>query len=167
MAVHKENKYEFMEEYIIGYTYNTSEPFYIDYEDFSTIKPFCWLSDKVGYLIAQKNHKQMKMHRLIMKPPENMVIDHIDGNPANNRRNNLRICTQQQNMMNARYKHNKSCNVQGVTWDKRRNKWMAQISLNRKHYFLGRYDLIEEAIKARKKAEIELFGEYAPLRRSD
>lgn len=167
MAVHKENRYEFTEECVIGYTYNTSKPFYIDYEDFDTIKPFCWLSDKAGYLITQKRHKQAKMHRMIMQPPQNMVIDHIDGNPANNRRSNLRICTQQQNMMNARFKSNKSSNIQGVSWDKARHKWVAQIALNKKHYHLGRYDTIEEAIKARKEAEIKLFGDFAPIRRNN
>lgn len=163
MAAHKENHYEVNGEYVVGYTYNTNTPFYVDFEDFEKIKPYCWLSDKQGYLIMQKNHKQAKMHRFIMQPPENMVIDHIDGNPANNRRGNLRVCTQQQNMMNSRFKSNKSCGIQGVSWDKARKKWVAQIALNKKHYHLGRYSLIEDAIKARKEAEIRLFGEFAPI----
>lgn len=164
MAIHKENRYEFTDECVIGYTYNTGAAFYIDFEDYETIKPFCWLSDKCGYLIMQKNHKQTKMHRLIMKPPDNMVIDHIDGNPSNNRRSNLRICTQHQNTMNSRYTHNKS-GVQGVFWDKSRNKWVAQIAINKKHIHLGRYNTKEEAVKSRRFAEKILFGEFAPIRK--
>lgn len=50
--------------------------------------------------------------------------------------------------------------VTGVTWDKRREKWMAQIIFKGKHYYLGRYDNKEDAVKARKEAEEKLHKEF-------
>lgn len=56
-------------------------------------------------------------------------------------------------------KNNKS-GVKGVSWDAKRHKWVAQITFKRKNYNLGRYDRIEDAIKARKDAEEEVFGNF-------
>ena len=55
---------------------------------------------------------------------------------------------------------NNTSGVKGVTWCKSRRKWVAQIMFKRKHYHLGRFDNIEDAIKARKKAEVEIFGKF-------
>lgn len=56
-------------------------------------------------------------------------------------------------------KSNKS-GYNGVSWDKSRKKWVAQIWFKNKHYYLGRYDVKEEAIKVRKEAEEKIFGEF-------
>ena len=57
-------------------------------------------------------------------------------------------------------KNNKS-GYKGVYWSKERKKWCAQITINNKTKGLGRYDTIEEAIEARKKAAKEYYGEFA------
>ena len=87
-----------------------------------------------------------------MSPSEDMVVDHINHNRLDNRKQNLRLCTQGENLRNKK--------VKGVTFDKRRNKWYARIMINRKNLHLGSFDTKEEAIEARKQAEIEYFGEY-------
>lgn len=50
--------------------------------------------------------------------------------------------------------------IKGVTWDKTRSKWKAQIIFKGKNYYLGRYSDIEEARKAREVAEEKIFGEF-------
>jgi hypothetical protein len=57
---------------------------------------------------------------------------------------------------------NNTSGVAGVTWDKKNNKWKAQIHINRKTKYLGLYNTKEEAIEARRQAEIEYFGEFSP-----
>lgn len=59
-----------------------------------------------------------------------------------------------------RLNKNNSSGVRGVTFDKKRNKWVAQITFQRKNYYLGRYDTKEEAIAARKAGEEKYYGKY-------
>ena len=60
-----------------------------------------------------------------MNPPKNFVIDHIDHNPLNNQKSNLRICSRAQNCMNQLpQKIQKSSKYKGVCWDKQMNKWI-------------------------------------------
>ena len=101
------------------------------------------------------------MHRLITGCPIGMKVDHINHNTLDNRKENLRICTQQQNSFNRqKYSRNTSGCI-GVNIDKRRDKWFAQIMINGRTKFLGYYKDKQSAIVARKKAEEEYFGEYA------
>lgn len=134
----------------------------IDLDDIEKIKEYKWCYSN-GYIGCFKLNT--RLHRFILDCNKNEVVDHINGNKLDNRKRNLRICTQQQNTMNN--KNNRSNNTsghKGVTWDKNRNKWIAQISVDYKNINLGRYDRIEDAIEARKRAEIKYFGEY---KRSD
>lgn len=103
-----------------------------------------------------------RLHRYLMDCPDGLVIDHINHNPLDNRRNNLRICTQQENDFNKSIQSNNTSGIPGVYFVKNRNKWQAQIKINRKNIFLGYFKTKEEAAEARRQAEIEYFGEYAP-----
>ena len=92
------------------------------------------------------------------------IVDHIDGDPTNNRRSNLRNCTQHQNSMNSRKRKNDaSSKYKGVSWDKGRKKWRAYINLMRKQLFLGRFDNELEAARAYNDKAVELYGEFAHL----
>ena len=86
---------------------------------------------------------------------KNYVVDHINGDTNDNRKCNLRICTQRQNSMNRHYDK-----VMGV-WEEN-GKWKARIKTRQKLLQLGIFDTEEEAIKARKDAEKKYFGEFAP-----
>jgi hypothetical protein len=97
---------------------------------------------------------------MIMNCPEDMMIDHIDHNPLNNSRSNLRICTNQQNQMNSGKSKNNKSGVIGVHWNKANEKWRAQITLNNKQIHLGLFDNFEEVCKVRKEAEIKYFGDF-------
>lgn len=88
-------------------------------------------------------------------------IDHINGNPSDNRLVNLRDIPQQQNLWNSAMRAGNTSGHKGVSYCKERRKWYAQIQKNGKRISLGRYDTIEEAVVVYKKAEAEIYGEFA------
>lgn len=129
----------------------------IDLEDVEKVKNYKWCESH-GYIICNK--LKTFLHRLIMNCPSDMVVDHINRNPLDNRKCNLRICTQQQNQTNHGVSSNNTSGTTGVYWSKAKNKWNVRIQVNYKQIHLGYFDTLEEAIEVRKKAEIEYFGEY-------
>lgn len=88
-------------------------------------------------------------------PLKGKHVDHKDGDPSNNKLENLRLCTRQQNSWNS----NKSL---GVSFDKKRKKWRAYITKDDEQIWLGYHSSFEEARKARIKAELLVCGEFAP-----
>lgn len=130
----------------------------IDKNNINLVKNYKWYFGKEGYV--RSGDKPIYLHRIILNCDEESIVDHIDGNPLNNRLNNLRVATFSQNMMNRRLQSNNSSGVTGVVWHKQKEKWQSQIKINNKNIFLGRYNNIESAIKARKDAEIKYFGEF-------
>ena len=75
-------------------------------------------------------------------------IDHINGNPSDNRISNLRLVNQSQNMQNTNKWKTNTSGYKGVTWAKDKNKWVAQIWKNHKRHYLGSFDESEIAYKA-------------------
>ena len=138
----------------------------IDLEDIDRVKNYKWYLHDNGYVITdiKSTKKHVRLHRFIMDCPDGMVVDHINHNPLDNRKDNLRVCTQQQNMMNQSKRKDNTSGITGVHWveGKRRKKWVARITVNKKQKTLGYYNTKEEAIEARKQAEIEYFGEFTP-----
>jgi hypothetical protein len=90
-------------------------------------------------------------------------VDHINGNSLDNRKQNLRICTRQQNICNA--KKGVDCTSQyiGVSWDKSRNLWRVAIMFSRRSIYLGRFKIERDAATAYNEAAAKLFGEFARL----
>lgn len=80
-------------------------------------------------------------------------IDHINGNQADNRIENIRLCTQAQNQQNKE--------SVGATFNKKTNKWQSQIKKSGKTYYLGSFSDKGDAIEAYRKKSIDLFGEYS------
>ncbi|MFA5783392.1 MAG: AP2 domain-containing protein [Phycisphaerae bacterium] len=133
--------------------------------DYDWLMQYKWhASDGRGGNFYAKNRKLQQMHRLIMKPPRDKVVDHINRNGLDNRRANLRVVTQTQNKWNngqrvTRY----SSKYRGVSWHKREKKWTAIISINGRAKSLGYFKDEKEAARAFDKAAKELRGEYAVL----
>lgn len=137
----------------------------IDLDDVDKVKNIKWhRSDlqRSTYYCLSNDPEWKRIHRLIMGVTDkNIVVDHINHNGLDNRKSNLRICTSGQNTCNCLTSKNNKSGHKGVYWSKERKKWCAQISINNKTKGLGRYDTIEEAIEARKKAAKEYYGEFA------
>lgn len=98
------------------------------------------------YYDKDKKRVYLNLARFLMNCPQNLTIDHINRNPLDNRRKNLRICTQFINNLN---KGNNTSGCVGVTWDKSKNKWRTFINAK----YLGHFDDFEDAAKCRKEAE--------------
>lgn len=147
-------------EYGVGYT-SKGEEFYFDKEDFDLIKDYCWNLDKYGYVVTYVNRKQIQFHRLVMNAKDGMEIDHILHQTTDNRKSQLREVTHSQNQMNRGITKRNSSGVVGAHWDRANNKWRAQITINRKLIYLGLFENLEDAAKARLEAEKKYFGEFS------
>jgi hypothetical protein len=135
--------------------------FYIDIDDLDKVKKYKWHICN-GYVVTNVEKDYFRLHQMILGFPKS-GIDHIDRNPLNNRRNNLRLCNQQQNTANTGlFKHN-STGYKGVSWDKSRSKYMAKIKLNGRTVNLGRYACAEDAAIAYNNKAKEAFGKFARL----
>lgn len=157
------NKYEFTDEYVIGYTSNTNKPFIFDIDDFEKVSQYHWYEETNGYIRSSGKSKEDKifLHRLIMGFPENIGVDHINHDTFDNRKSKLRIATTSQNAMNSVKRSNNTSGATGVVWVKDRNNWKAEIKINNDTIYLGSFDKLDDAIKARKEAEDKYFGEYS------
>ena len=82
-------------------------------------------------------------------------IDHINGNPKDNRISNLRVVSHQENIRNLPVRSNNRSGVLGVSWDATKGKWYASIRAEGKTLSLGRYDTLEKAKAARKQADLK------------
>lgn len=130
----------------------------IDLEIVDLIKDIKWYLHTDGYV---RNRKVGSLHRYIMPCTDDNFIDHINHDRLDNRRENLRICNNQENQFNRSISKNNSSGVTGVQKMKS-GRWRARIMVNKKEISLGTYDSLEEAAEARRQAEIEYFGEFSP-----
>lgn len=133
-------------------------------EDFERVKGINWSLSSIRYV---KNTRHGLLSRFILKPTSNIEVDHINGDTLDNRRENLRFASRAQNVYNTKAQYNSSSLHKGVSYSKIRKKWVAQITLNGNHYFLGRYNTELEASKAYNEKAKELHGEFAKLNKLD
>lgn len=157
------NKYDLSGEYGIGYFNNTNNEFYFDLSDYELIKNYCWLEAKNGYIYTRNpdSKKLILLHRIILNVQDNEIVDHINHNVKDNRKSNLRIGTQSQNMMNLSLHKNNTSGVSGVSFYNNINKWSAEICVNKDKIKLGLFDNFEDAVKARRKAEEKYFNDWS------
>lgn len=135
-------------------------------EDYEYLMNWKWRridSTSTSYVVRRgANTHRVHMHRVIMKPPSDMVVDHINGNGLDNRRENLRVCTTRENVQNKRMPVHNTVGYKGVTRH-HSGKYQAQITVNGKHKNLGIYSDPLEAAHVYDNAAIKYFGEFARI----
>lgn len=146
---------------ILTVTLSNGRTFIADSADLEMIQRYNWCFNKSGYLVANIRGKITRLHRYLLCPDPGAVVDHINGDPSDNRRINLRICSVADNTRNSAPSKNSRTGVIGV---KRvpNGKYVAQIMVNRKQIILGTFETLTEAAEARREAEKLYFGEFSP-----
>jgi len=132
--------------------------FVIDLEDVAKVSGKSWYIDSCGYAVVAGGRS--RLHRLLLNAPKGTEVDHIDGDPANNRRANLRLCLHADNVKNQRKRCSNTSGFKGVGWHKQRRRWRAYIQINRKLLHLGLFDTPEQASAAYQAAAGVLFGDF-------
>lgn len=117
------------------------------------------------YLKCAIDKSRYAIHRLMWYVhngpiPNNLEIDHINGNRQDNRLQNLRLATDQQNGMNRGLSIRNKSGHSGVYWNGKREKWTAKIRVSGRLIDLGEYRQIGDAVNARKQAEENYFGNF-------
>ena len=117
----------------------------IDLSDFDKINKYSgtwiakWVKAMNGFY-ASYSQKGPLLHRLITNAPSNMLVDHINHNTLDNRKANLRICNSSENQLNrAGAQKNSITGIRNVIWDKRANKYRAELQFHKKHFCVGYY----------------------------
>ncbi len=138
----------------------------VDAEDYDRLSSYKWCAVKERRnwyaKTLRRNGSPLSMHRLITREPKGLFVDHIDHNGLNNRKSNLRHCTNAENSRNMR-PYGKTSRYKGVCWHKGSKKFVAQITFKGKKIWLGYFKDEIAAAKAYDKKARELFGEFAYL----
>lgn len=139
----------------------------VDDADYLELSRFTWHITSHGYA-GRINTKHAKpssvlMHRQIIAPPADLVVDHINGNRLDNRRENLRVCTTKENLRNRKsVSANNSTGFRGVYRGISRHRpWRAAIRVDGRLIALGIHQTPEDAARAYDTAARKYFGEFA------
>lgn len=143
----------------------------VDDEDYERISKFKWRSVKgnAGIYARRTPHKTLdrtsstqQMHREIIGAKKGQIVDHINRNTLDNRRENLRLCTNGQNRANSKTTMGvRGSNYRGVY--KRGSKFRTQLRYNNKLYSIGTFNSEKEAAIAYNVAALNFHGEFATL----
>ena len=142
----------------------------IDDADWPTVQALTVYVGVNGYATYSRwldgKSRPMTIHKLLMNPPKGAHVDHINGDKLDNRRANLRVVTPQRNQVNRkRLNRNNTSGIRGVACRPNMSAskpWHAQITVQRKNIYLGMFSTREEAVEARRRAELLYFGELCP-----
>ena len=117
-----------------------------DYDKFIKEKPLRVKFDKtINNFYVYQN--LVAVHRIITKCPQGMCVDHINRNTLDNRKCNLRVCTQQENNNNRKVRCTCKTGYPGIHIEKETGKYITRIIFDGVRYYIGKYNTLEEAIK--------------------
>lgn len=109
----------------------------VDDSTFTKYGHLAWHLSDTGYAVRRNREGTLRLHRAVAGAPEDKVVDHLNGNKLDNRKSNLRICTQKENNQNRK-------GTKGYAWDKAKGKWIVRY----RNTFYGRYETETEAKRA-------------------
>jgi hypothetical protein len=148
----------------------------VDDEDFTRFQVFkwhaAWRKHTKDFCAARNsprdkngNQKTILLHREVVGVTDSKImVDHKNHNSLDCQRNNLRACTNAQNVQNrSGLSSNNTSGFRGVYWNASRGKWWSKIVVCRKSIFLGRFSIKEEAVIAYAAANKKFFGEFGGL----
>lgn len=146
----------------------------VDDADYEWLNQYMWFLGAGGYVINAIRRSQLcnvplspitQIHRLILglEPWDKRQTDHINHNPKDNRRCNLRICTRAENQHNQKIRSGGTSRFKGVCWNKRDKKWMATIKVDGQTKYLGNFQKEKYAAQAYNLAAKRHFGKFALL----
>lgn len=138
----------------------------IDDDDFELVAPHRWMLmcvRNLRYALTHIEKKPVLMHRLIMNPPTELVVDHKDTDGLNNQRDNLRVVTRGQNGLNRRIHKNNKSGYKGVTAQADCSTFRVQLRIGGKRVLSKNFPTAIEAARAYNEAAKQYHGEFARL----
>ena len=129
----------------------------VDDEDYEFLSQFKWTLTAKGYAMAG-----VRMHRLVMRAPDGVEVDHIKGDRLDNQKVHLRLCTPEQNSQNKKKWAKTKSGYKGVTCSVRTpGKFQVRICRKRHYHHAGTFDDPQQAAVMYDFWATELFGEFA------
>lgn len=125
----------------------------VDDDDFDKVSKYKWHRSKQGYAVSASS--KVYMHRLVNATPKGFHTDHINHEKLDNRKENLRTATSSQNAFNTGLWSHNTSGHKGVYWYERYKKWEVYINVNGKRIYLKRFKSLQDALNARRNAEVK------------
>lgn len=125
--------------------------FVIDAEDFAAVSQYAWCVNHYGYVVRREDKDIVFLHRWLLglRKGDGRKTDHINGNRLDNRRSNIRVCTQALNSQNlTRRRANNTSGFRGVSWHPTAKAWVARVTLSYKNHYLGCFKTPQDAAAA-------------------
>lgn len=134
---------------------------YVDPADLDLAKSCCWYLSSAGYAASNLGY----MHRLILDAPRGVEVDHINGNPLDNRRQNLRLANRQLNCRNLHKPPSSQSGARCVWYrrDQSANRWQVVMKVGNRRKSFGCYPTLEEANAVASAAREKLIAQAAQL----
>jgi hypothetical protein len=132
----------------------------VDDEDYDKVVQYKWhiMANKAGSHMYAAT--KLRMHRLVIDAPPGIMVDHINGDTLDNRKSNLRLCTNSQNQQNTPSRGGSS-RYKGVSLQKKSGKWIATFQYDGQRHYCGMWDSEEDAARAVDKKRGEVCGDFA------
>ena len=135
----------------------------LDDEDYERLKHVRWYRSVLGYAMGRMDGKVTYLHRAVLQAPSDALVDHINHDKLDNRKCNIRLCTDHESHGNMKPQRRSKSGYKGVFPVSKSTSWRAQLNAYGETKYLGCFETKEEEAKAYNKAAKEHFGEFAWL----